>query len=572
MANSYVTVQGPNPPNYAGNPNFGLALGQMLGQLPDSYMQGRAMGQQRELEDMFKTEKLPRNPDGSVDVNALVDKGVKTGGYPFVMKMLPFLQSQALMNRVGQDRPPTIGGDDSGSGRSYASPPAGSATGPAGVGQNPDMRGSDVQRRSDASAPNIRQMVSELRGTDTDSRREINQVGMQLHINPDADLTPQQEKLVKDFLSTKTAALGGATPATEQNGGNAAARPASGVDGSPGANNAPPFAPQGGRPPSTATGQLGQPPQRIAQNTTQTSGNSISPNTLRQLGVPEAYLDRPQEWVQGQLKRADTISKKALAAGVFGVPSKPLEERAADIRNRMTQIQKFMGEAGQLTGTQKELSNTPEIAAAAAAKKSAEETEGARAENVATRIKGIKPARDTIQVLDEMGDALARLGNTTTGAGARQVLEIKKSINNVFPGTFSNVAEAETIDKLNAQLAAAAAKSLTARPSQQEFKAFMQQNPGLNTAKETSAALVDIMRQSKVLELGLGLEADKFKPNQGKSWSEVEDQYVRSHPIISPFTHKPIDARKAPDGKWYRPNPDQPDSSKPHHWMQEPGS
>jgi hypothetical protein len=37
--------------------------------------------------------------------------------------------------------------------------------------------------------------------------------------------------------------------------------------------------------------------------------NAINPNTLRQLGVPDQYLDRPQMWVNGQLRRADMISR-----------------------------------------------------------------------------------------------------------------------------------------------------------------------------------------------------------------------------------------------------------------------
>jgi hypothetical protein len=72
-------------------------------------------------------------------------------------------------------------------------------------------------------------------------------------------------------------------------------------------------------------------------------------------------------------------------------------------------------------------------------------------------------------------------------------------------------------------------------------------------------------------ELELGRMADKFKPGGDKSWSEVEQEYFDKHPIISPLTKKPIDAQQAKDGKWYRPNPEQPDPSKPYHWRAEPG-
>jgi hypothetical protein len=181
----------------------------------------------------------------------------------------------------------------------------------------------------------------------------------------------------------------------------------------------------------------------------------------------------------------------------------------------------------------------------------------ASAKNIATRIEGIKPAQEGIQVLDEMTDALRHGGtNISTGPGAKQWLKAKQAVNNMVPGFFKGVPESEEVEKLNAYLAAAVAKSMTARPTQYEFKAFQEQNPGLSTSREGSMVLADILHQTKVQELELGRKADKFQFGRGKTWSEVEEEYFKQHPIISPLTHKPISAKQAPDGNWYMPDPD----------------
>ena len=302
---------------------------------------------------------------------------------------------------------------------------------------------------------------------------------------------------------------------------------------------------------------------------------------------PPPIAPRPVQTVQAQMPRAaigappvpstpvgteaeakfyeDRGQKRLAVSGIFGASPKAAEaaQKAAEQDfARAKAIREKLAEYGAPTTAQKEAPPGMSVQEAAAQAETLKGLASAKTKNVAGRIEGIKPAQDTIQVLDEMENALRQgWNNISTGAGARQWLDVKKAVNNLMPGTFSNVAEAETVDKLNAQLAAAAAKAMTARPSQLEFKAFMQNNPGLLTSKEGSVGLIDLMRQAKRQELDLGQLADRFDPRQGKSWSEIESKYYRDRPIISPFTHMPVDAKKAPDGKWYRPDPDRPGRS-----------
>jgi hypothetical protein len=159
---------------------------------------------------------------------------------------------------------------------------------------------------------------------------------------------------------------------------------------------------------------------------------------------------------------------------------------------------------------------------------------------------GGQAARHTVNTLSIMSDALARAGgNLTTGPGAEQMLKLKQAAQNLFPGVdYKGLSEAETIKKLNAVLAAQAAKAMTARPSQLEFKAFMANNPGLETSVRGTKVLIDVLKQSSEQDIKLArLAAD---PKNLRNWSAVEDKFYRENPIQSPFAvPAPADARAA---------------------------
>jgi hypothetical protein len=337
---NYTVVQGPNPASYGGNPNFGLQLGQMLGQLPDSYMQGRQFGQQRELEDMFKTEKLPRNKDGSVDVNNLIDRGAKTGGFPFVMKMLPFLQTGEIMNKVGQDQPPQIGGN-SGGGPPFA-PNMPASNNPRGQSIYTSSNGSGIN--DDKDAPTIRSIITKRAGEDVDSSKDIRTVGGQLGINPDDSLTPEGVKLVKGFLQTRDNT---GTVTQGQNGRNAAPLPAGGVSGAPGPSQAQPNQPTT----TPAQAQLGQQPTGGAsppwQRVAQAPAPSL-PATGQGTGLPAGWN---QPFADANQAYADRLSMYALAADRAGNKdaADKLKSRAAQYSDYAKQIREALAKNAELT-------------------------------------------------------------------------------------------------------------------------------------------------------------------------------------------------------------------------------
>jgi hypothetical protein len=566
-ASDYMVGNAPSGASYSA-PLVGFQLGQSIADLPDAYMKGREQARQRAMQDAFK-DGPPRDPaTGQLDTNAIINKGMQIGGLPFAQPLLQYMLdleagkawSGAIPSEQGQTGPA----------------PPNSAAGPGNLGAGaqparPAMRPQGAPQRASAGADNegaenIRSLITGLAGG-REAGSAIRDAVQKFRIGPDADLSPEQVKAVTAFVGPK---LRGGAPSEVNQPAEATSAADDGING-------------GSRPPFMGGGTSGAPatPGGRAPNAVAQAGPGMAAVDNAGAGAASGVRQTPvgtAEDARVAFTRATNMRKAALA-----MPStnpgrqKALLDQAQAEQTRGENILKSLGEYNKPTGEQinardeavqaaerakltNQQKNTPpgmSVQEAAAYEKQLAAVAEAKGKRVADAIGSIKPARDALNVINEMDNALTSgWNNISTGPGARQWLEVKKAVNNVYPGTFSNVSQAETIDKLNAQLAAAAAKAMTARPSQLEFRAFMSNNPGLLTSRETSRNLLDIMRQGKQQELELGQIAGKLRP--GQDYADAEEKYYRSHPIISPFTHKPIDAKRAPDGKWYRPDPDRP--------------
>jgi hypothetical protein len=163
----------------------------------------------------------------------------------------------------------------------------------------------------------------------------------------------------------------------------------------------------------------------------------------------------------------------------------------------------------------------------------------ARAANIVDYMKAGPEARDKLQALNIISDAFnAGNGNISTGPGAEMILQGKQALQNLGVN-MDGVAPTETVKKMGAYLAAAAAKSLAARPTQFDFKTFLQNNPGLDISVPGNKMLVNIMQQQSQHEMDLSRLAQSYKGSSA-DWNDVVSRYDQEHPIISPFTGKPL--------------------------------
>jgi hypothetical protein len=277
------------------------------------------------------------------------------------------------------------------------------------------------------------------------------------------------------------------------------------------------------RRPVQQTDDAGRYPDQSTRSTAKQPGADLVPPHLLAAGVS------PQQY-------ADYAFRQARKMEISGFPAagKTWQARGQAVLDSIKQAAEIPTEA-KLAG--REGMSVPEYQSVV---KGQEAVGGAVGKRVGEVVEaGGLPARHTINTLDIMEDALNRAGrNITTGPGAAEFLRLKQAAQAWLPGDWSKgLTEAETIKKLNATLASQAAKAMTARPSQLEFKAFMANNPGLETSVQGTKTLISIMRQAAQQDIALGKLA--MNPANLKNWSQVEDNFYRANPIQSPFAVTP---------------------------------
>jgi hypothetical protein len=340
MANAYQVGNAPAGASYAGNPNFGMQLGQIISQYPKDFMQGRQNRRTIQAEDAFKDPKDWQNEDGSPNVNKVFAKGMELGGLPYATQLLGFMQKQPIYNKILRENDEG-GYDDQGGQQSPAiQPPARPNNGTAGPGNlaPPPPRLIPVQPRlSSAGTDNqgpqtINSLASEVFG-ERDVTDLLPRYAAAVRNKLGEPLTPEQEQTARALMTRTAGSQGwsqaprqssadimppsgpdsavergmngpGGTGGIAQNGPgglNAAPSPSGGVSGGPAPNAGfarPPAMP--GRAPPAANAPASQGTEPLADR-----------NTLKALGVPESLLDRPEVYIQGPAQAC----RRAASAG-----------------------------------------------------------------------------------------------------------------------------------------------------------------------------------------------------------------------------------------------------------------
>jgi hypothetical protein len=272
------------------------------------------------------------------------------------------------------------------------------------------------------------------------------------------------------------------------------------------------------------------------------AGRNIAPevNAAGARTMPGADLVPPSWLAAGRTPQqyADYALRQARNYELAGFP-----EAGRTWQARGQAVLDTIKQSAEITPEQKEARaagmSAPDYQSFKKTSEAAGEATGKRIGEVITE--GGAPARTALNAINVMDDAFTRAGNHLfTGPGAEHVLHIKQAAANWFGADLrfaQGVAEADTITKLNAQLAAASAKAMTARPSQLEFLSFQKNNPGLMNSAAGSKILLSILRQTNQQKIDLGRLA--MDPRNRANWAAVEDAYYKAHPIETPFAVQP---------------------------------
>jgi hypothetical protein len=280
----------------------------------------------------------------------------------------------------------------------------------------------------------------------------------------------------------------------------------------------------------TAGPPNGAPPQpiRTAQTQPQLSEPEFDPQVLALRRRAQMLMQQAQE--RGMIGSIARIPGAEQNASLMAQQAKIYQDMADERVKRLTEERKMQLGIGVEAETKGRSTVTE-----AMGKRQGEAIEA-----------GGPAARHTVNTLDVMEDALKRGGsNISTGPGAAEFLKVKQAANNLYPGLFEGVAESEIVTKLNATLAAEAAKAMTARPSQLEFKTFVANNPGLLTSIQGTRYLIDVLRQARQQDIELGRIA--MRNPDPRNWGDIEEKFYNDpkNQIKSPFTGKPLSGKEA---------------------------
>jgi len=201
-----------------------------LGKLTDSYFKGTQQGRTRDLQTAFK-DGLPKNPDGSLDINAMTDTLARLGGADAAMPLMNLQIQQQLgagnANAIAGANS-TVAGDNSTPGASVPKPAAdipehGIPSAPGGTG------GGYKPVANEASNPDT--LANIVQGQITDpavAGRVIAAASAKLGIDPGQTIDPNNPTLQAYMKAAKGNVLptggtagqppGGATPAVENQG------------------------------------------------------------------------------------------------------------------------------------------------------------------------------------------------------------------------------------------------------------------------------------------------------------------------------------------------------------------
>ena len=223
--------------------------------------------------------------------------------------------------------------------------------------------------------------------------------------------------------------------------------------------------------------------------------------------------------------------KAAAAYGVSPQTAAALKEAAADDFKAAQQMREHRAKIDESTN--------PRVIEAKRRQAIEDTVAKAQGEAIGEVIKAGRSSQKRIQSLDMIGEALDQgVNNITTGPFANAMLHAKQAISSAFGIDFTGVPEAEVAQKMGFQLASQAVKEISNRPTQFEFARALENNPGLLLSPKGSQLMKEVLKQTARQDVALAKLAQR--PENYDNWQDVADKFYREHPIISPFTGKPL--------------------------------
>ena len=119
-----------------------------------------------------------------------------------------------------------------------------------------------------------------------------------------------------------------------------------------------------------------------------------------------------------------------------------------------------------------------------------------------------------------------------TGRYADEINELKKIVNDIFPGTFDKtpISLSEIFNKLGTHMGVSLAKSLTNRPTQFDFKTLLNVSISTQLSPTGRRALLSFYETMNDQDVEVGKLANKYAGDPEK-FQEERQKYYKEHPV-----------------------------------------
>lgn len=546
---AFDNVSLPSPPNIATAGQFGQQLFNMLQSMGQDYQQGQNFRYQQRQQNFFQdpnNQALLQDAIKNGNIGPLYQKLVEVGG---AQSAGPILQ-QILGLKSDEDLAAAIRGASPGGATPVNTTPT--AQGPTALTNAAQGQG----QGQGATSPRIPYTQPSLSATGTDnegadtvrsltaglangrpvSPATIANYARALGVDPDAGLSEDQAQRAQTMIANSLARQGSsqaAPPATNDaaSGGRPPINAASANQG----NESPAVGAGGGAAispaPTAAAGAIQPSGPRVAQASPAPAGDTFGDRFGASYGNQPGARPTPvgtEDEARRLMAQGNEILARGARAARFSPAAKDLAEKTAQpLFDRAKQIFESIGkynEPGTNPDVQSEL-------------KTSEGVGTAIGKYIGEVIERGGSAYKRLQLLDTVGEALKQgHGNITTGPFAKSALSLKQAISSAFGVEIPGTAEAEVAQKTGFALASQAVKEITSRPTQREVTLALENNPGLLLSEKGSGFMIDVMKQAARQDAQLRKMA--FRKENRANWAEVEDNFYKEHPLMSPFDHK----------------------------------
>jgi len=160
------------------------------------------------------------------------------------------------------------------------------------------------------------------------------------------------------------------------------------------------------------------------------------------------------------------------------------------------------------------------------------EIAGTQTSNIASAIKEANEAPAALQAVGIIDKTIRSSPNLSFGPQAPYMNDVKRVLDNYYPGMSTSIASADSLEKQSTLLARDLDKSFSSRGTNFQLETFLQAVPSLRASKEGALLIADLIKQDISQRQRLGDHANLLGDEDPAVWNRVKQNYYANNPLV----------------------------------------